>query len=345
MLSVTPPSARSSPPPSPSPPANPSVPDGRPRLLDELRRQVRLRHYSYRTEQAYVGWVRRYILFHRKQHPAQLGAAEVEAFLSHLASVRNVAAATQGQAMSAVLFLYKVVLKVDLPWLDNVVRSTRPRRLPVVLTQAEARSVIGNLQGVPWLVTSLLYGSGLRVLEALRLRVKDVDFPIRQLTVRDGKGGKDRVTVLPEALVAPLTVHLARVRELHGLSVAQGYGGVELPYALERKYPAAHLEWGWQYVFPAVSPSVDPRSGVRRRAHVSEESIQRAVRSAVYRAGVLKPASPHTFRHSFATHLLEAGYDIRTVQELLGHQDVSTTQIYTHVMQKGAKAVCSPLDR
>jgi integrase len=299
----------------PSPPADSRAAGKRPRLLDELRRQVRLRHYSYRTEQAYVGWVRRYILFHRKRHPAQLGAAEVEAFLSHLASVRNVAAATQGQAMSAVLFLYKAVLKVDLPWLDNVVRSTHPRRLPVVLTQDEVRSVIGNLQGIPWLV------------------------------VRDGKGGKDRVTVLPEALVAPLTVHLARVREWHGLAMAQGYGGVELPYALQRKYPGAHQEWAWQYVFPAANASVEPRSGVRRRAHLSEESIQRSVRSAVHRAGVLKPASPHTFRHSFATHLLEAGYDIRTVQELLGHKDVSTTQIYTHVMQKGANAVRSPLDR
>jgi integron integrase len=343
MLSVSPPSSS---PASPQPPPAGAGPAGnRPRLLDELRRQVRLRHYSYRTEQAYVGWVRRYILYHRKRHPASMGAAEVEAFLSHLASVRNVASATQGQAMSAILFLYKAVLKVDLPWLENVVRPTRPRRLPVVLTQAEARSVIGNLQGVPWLVAGLLYGSGLRVLEALRLRVKDVDFPIRQLTVRDGKGGKDRVTMLPESLVPPLAVHLARVRELHGLAIAQGYGGVELPYALQRKYPSAHLEWGWQYVFPAASPSVDARSGARRRAHLSEESIQRAVRSAVNHAGVLKPASPHTFRHSFATHLLEAGYDIRTVQELLGHKDVTTTQIYTHVMQKGANAVRSPLDR
>jgi len=331
---------------TPTPPPPPSRSGERPpRLLDELRRQIRLRHYSYRTEQAYVGWVRRYILFHNKRHPLQLGAAEVESFLSHLASVRNVASATQAQAMSAVLFLYKAVLKVDLPWLENVVRATHPRRLPVVLTQAEARSVIGNLRDVPWLVVSLLYGSGLRVLEALRLRVKDIEFPIRQLTVRDGKGGKDRVTILPESLVAPLTVHLARVRELHELAMAQGYGGVELPYALQRKYPRAHLEWGWQYVFPAATASVDPRSGVRRRLHLSEESIQRAVRSSVHRAGLIKPASPHTFRHSFATHLLEAGYDIRTVQELLGHKDVSTTQIYTHVMQKGANAVRSPLDR
>jgi len=323
-----------------SPPEEPRL-----RLLDELRRQVRLRHYSYRTEQAYVGWVRRYVVFHGRRHPSELGAAEVESFLSHLASVRNVASATQAQAMSAVLFLYKAVLKVELPWLENVVRPTRPRRLPVVLTPAETRNVIGHLHGVPWLVVSLLYGSGLRVLEALRLRAKDVDFAIRQLTVRDGKGGKDRVTMLPESLVAPLTVHLERVREQHALAIAGGYGGVELPHALQRKYPSAHLDWGWQYVFPAPGATLDPRARVRRRPHLSEESIQRAVRGAVHRAGLLKPASPHTFRHSFATHLLEAGYDIRTVQELLGHRDVSTTQIYTHVMQKGANAVRSPLDR
>ena len=316
-----------------------------PRLLDQLRHQIRLRHYSIRTEQAYVGWVKRFIIFHGRRHPSSLGAAEVESFLSHLASERNVAAATQAQALSAVLFLYKSVLKTDLPWLDNVVRSTRPRRLPVVLTQAEARAVISHLQGSHWLIASLLYGSGLRVMEVLRLRVKDIDLKFRQITVRDGKGGKDRVTVLPESLVAPLQVHLARVREQHELAMAEGFGGVVLPFALERKYPRAHQEWGWQYVFPASSPSVDPRTGARRRAHIVEESVQRAVRAAVRKAGILKPASPHTFRHSFATHLLEAGYDIRTVQELLGHKDVSTTQIYTHVMQKGANAVRSPLDR
>ena len=320
-------------------------PGGTPRLLDQLREQIRLRHYSLRTEQAYVGWVRRFIIFHGRRHPATMGAPEVEAFLSHLASERNVASATQGQALSAVMFLYKAVLKTDLPWLQNVVRSTRPRRLPVVLSQAEARSVIGHMQGVHWLIAGLLYGSGLRVLEALRLRVKDVDLKIQQLTVRDGKGGKDRVTVLPVALLAPLTVHLARVREQHELAVAKGFGGVELPFALERKYPRAHLDWAWQYVFPAATPNIDPRSAVRRRTHLVEESVQRAVRAAVRQAGIIKPASPHTFRHSFATHLLEAGYDIRTVQELLGHKDVSTTQIYTHVMQKGANAVRSPLDR
>jgi len=315
-----------------------------PRLLDQLRQQIRLRHYSYRTEQAYVGWVRRYILFHNRRHPADMGATEVEAFLSHLASDRNVAAAPQAQALAAVLFLYKAVLDTQLPWLDNIVRANRPRRLPVVLTQAEARAVIGHIDGAQWLVTNLLYGSGLRVLEALRLRVKDVDLKIQQLTVRDGKGGKDRVTMVPISLVAPLTVHLARIKEQHELAVARGFGGVELPFALERKFPTAHLEWAWQYVFPSAHPSVDPRSGARRRHHMLEATVQRAVRAAARRAGIMKPVSPHTFRHSFATHLLEAGYDIRTVQELLGHMDVSTTQIYTHVMQKGANAVRSPLD-
>ncbi len=274
-----------------------------------------------------------------------MGAAEVEAFLSYLASERNVAAATQAQALSAVLFLYKAVLKVELPWLENVVRATRPRRLPVVLTPGEARAVIGQMEGVRWLIASLLYGSGLRVLEALRLRVKDLDLPMQQLTVRDGKGGKDRVTMLPSSLLPPLTVHLEQIKGRHESAIARGFGGVELPYALERKYPSAHLDWAWQYVFPAAHFSVDPRSGARRRHHMLESSIQRAVRAAAQRAGIMKPVSPHTFRHSFATHLLEAGYDIRTVQELLGHKDVSTTQIYTHVMQKGANAVRSPLDR
>jgi integron integrase len=316
-----------------------------PRLLDQLRHHARLRHYSYRTEQAYVGWVRRFIVFHKKRHPASMGAQEVEAFLSYLASERNVAAATQAQALSAVLFLYKAVLGTELPWLENIVRATRPRRLPVVLTPAETRAVIGHIEGPQSLIASLLYGSGLRILEALRLRVKDVDLQIHQLTVRDGKGGKDRVTMLPTTLEAPLTVHLARIKEQHELATARGFGGVELPFALDRKYPRAHLDWAWQYVFPSAHPSIDPRSGVRRRHHMLESSVQRAVRAAARRAGIMKPVSPHTFRHSFATHLLEAGYDIRTVQELLGHKDVSTTQIYTHVMQKGANAVRSPLDR
>jgi integron integrase len=315
------------------------------RLLDQLRHQIRLRHYSYRTEQSYVGWVQRYIRYHELKHPSSLGAADVERFLTHLAVDRKVAASTQAQALSSVLFLYKQVLNIDLPWLDNVVRASRPRRLPVVLTQAEARAVIAQLQGTPWLVVSLLYGSGLRVLEALRLRVKDLEFNVQQIIVRSGKGSKDRVSVLPATLVDPLQVHLRRVREQHELAIKGGYGTVEMPYALARKYPAAETSWAWQYVFPAEHPSLDRRSGIRQRRHIHETRVQRAVRTAAHRAGIMKPVSPHTFRHSFATHLLEAGYDIRTVQELLGHKDVTTTQIYTHVMQKGANAVRSPLDR
>ena len=325
-------------------PRNPAKPEP-PRLLDQLRHQIRLRHYSYRTEQAYVGWTKRFIRFHHLKHPSSMGGPEVETYLSYLASDRNVAAATQAQALSAVMFLYKAVLKTDLPWLENVVRATRPRRLPVVLTQAEARAVLAQLDGVHWLVGNLLYGSGLRVLEALRLRVKDIDLNFRQITVRDGKGGKDRVTVLPTTLVQPLTAHLERTKERHTLAIEGGVGGVHLPFALARKYPQAEFDWAWQYVFPSARVSHDPHSRADRRHHLLEANVQRAVRKASRRAGILKPVSPHTFRHSFATHLLEAGYDIRTVQELLGHQDVSTTQIYTHVMQKGANAVLSPLDR
>lgn len=314
------------------------------RLLDQVRTQIRLRHYSYRTEKAYVGWIRRYIVASGRKHPETLGGADVEAFLSRLATDHHVASATQAQALAAILFLYRHVLHIDLPWLDNVVRANRPRRLPVVLTRTEVAAVIGHMRGVPWLVAGLLYGSGLRILEALRLRIKDLDFEYRQIVVRDGKGAKDRVTVLPESLIPALRVHLDQVREQHRLAIVAGHGGVELPDALDRKYRGAHLEWAWQYVFPATSPSVDPRSGTHRRHHLGEEVIQRAVREAVRKAGIMKPASPHTFRHSFATHLLERGYDIRTVQELLGHKDVTTTQIYTHVMQKGAAAVKSPLD-
>ena len=314
------------------------------RLLDEVREQIRVRHYSYRTEKCYVDWIKRFVLFQNKRHPRTMGAAEISAFLTHLAVTRKVTAATQNQALAALLFLYKHVLNVELPWINSMVRATKPQRLPVVLSQEEARAVVSNLSGVYWLIGSLLYGSGLRLLEALRLRVKDIDLEYRQLLVRDGKGAKDRATMLPQALVAPLRVHLDRVRERHVNAVKAGYGGVELPYALGRKYPNAHLELGWQYVFPAPGPSVDPRTGVRCRHHIHEKSVQRAVQAAVRAAGIMKPASPHTFRHSFATHLLERGYDIRTVQELLGHKDVTTTQIYTHVMQKGANAVRSPMD-
>jgi integron integrase len=318
--------------------------DAKPRLLDQVRDRIRLKHYSYRTEQQYVGWIKRFILFHGKRHPANLGGPEVEAFLSHLATEREVAAATQNQALAAILFLYRHVLDIELPWLDGVVRAKRPQRLPVVLSREEVRSVLSHMTGIPWLVASLLYGSGLRLMEVLRLRIKDVDLDHPQITVRDGKGGKDRITVLPAGLLDPLAVHVAKVRSQHDEAVRQGYAGVELPFALARKYPRAHLEWGWQYVFPAAHPSRDPRSGAWRRHHLYQDVVQRQVRQAVQSAGLTKPASCHTFRHCFATHLLESGYDIRTVQELLGHSDVKTTMIYTHVLNRGGRGVRSPLD-
>ncbi len=315
-----------------------------PRLLDSVRAAIRLRHYSHRTERAYVDWIRRFVLFHGKRHPREMGATEITQFLSHLANEREVTAATQSQALAALLFLYKQVLKADLPWIGDVVRARRPKRLPTVLRQDEVQRVLANLSDVHWIIGSVLYGSGLRLLEALRLRIKDVDFYHRRITVRQGKGAKDRVTVLPRSLVQPLQAHLSRVRTLHDQAMRLGYGGVELPHALARKYPRAPVDWAWQYVFPATRPSVDPRTGARRRHHITEDSVQRQVRNAARRAGLAKPVSPHTFRHSFATHLLENGYDIRTVQELLGHKDVSTTQIYTHVMAPGTNAVRSPLD-
>ena len=318
--------------------------DAKPRLLDEVRQRLRTLHYSYRTEQQYLGWIRRLILYSGRRHPATLGAAEIEAFLSHLAIDRKVSASTQNQALSAILFLYQKVLELELPWLDGVTRARKSRYLPTVLSHGEARSILSHLEGRYWLVVSILYGSGLRISEALRLRVKDLNFEYRQVIVRDGKGGKDRVTILPDRLVSPLQEHLARVRVLHELAVKKGYGGVELPTSLERKYPRAPLEWGWQYVFPADQPSRDPRTGAWRRHHLFDDTIQRHVKTAARAAGIDKPVSCHAFRHSFATHLLERGYDIRTVQELLGHKDVKTTQIYTHVMRKGANAVQSPLD-
>jgi len=314
------------------------------RLLDAVRAAIRLRHYSYRTEKSYVDWIRRFILFHRRRHPREMGGVEVRDFLSHLANDRQVSPATQAQALAALLFLYKRVLNVDLPWIDNVVRAHRPKRLPTVLTRDEARQVIAQMSGVHRLIAGLLYGSGLRLLETLRLRVKDVDFYHRRILVRDGKGMKDRVTILPASAADELQIHLRTVRLLHENAIQRGFGGVELPHALARKYPRAYLQWGWQYVFPAARASTDPRTGDRRRHHVHEESVQRQVRAAARAAGVEKPVSPHTFRHSFATHLLETGYDIRTVQELLGHKDVSTTQLYTHVMAPGSNPVRSPLD-
>jgi integron integrase len=315
-----------------------------PRLLPRVRERLRTLHYSYRTEQVYIDWIRRFIHFHGMKHPQSMGAAEVEAFLTHLAAQRNVSASTQSQALSALLFLYRKVLGVELPWLENLTRARKPRRLPVVLSVQETRAVLAQLEGVYRIIAGLLYGSGLRLMEALRLRVKDIEFEYRQVVVRDGKGAKDRVTVLPESLIPLLRSHLAGVRSRHEIAIRQGYGGVELPYALAAKYPNAHLSWGWQYVFPASRPSLDPRSGAWRRHHILEDSVQRQVRNAMRRAGIEKPASCHTFRHCFATHLLERGADIRTVQELLGHSQLSTTQIYTHVMRRGAGAVRSPAD-
>jgi integron integrase len=318
--------------------------DAKPRLLDRVRDKLRTLHYSYRTEQQYLFWIRRYILFHRKRHPMDLGGPEVEVFLTHLAVDRRVSASTQNQAMSAILFLYKQVLEIELPWLNGVVRAKPSTYLPVVLTSTEVRAILAAMEGQYRLIANVLYGGGLRVMEALQLRVKDLQFDYRQIVVRGGKGRKDRVTIMPDSLVESLQKHLVGVRVRHEHALRNGYAGVEMPYALERKYPAAPLEWGWQYVFPAKLPSSDPRSGARRRHHIFPDTVQRHVKAAVRAAGIDKPVSCHTFRHCFATHLLERGYDIRTVQELLGHADVKTTQIYTHVMRKGANAVQSPLD-
>ena len=316
-----------------------------PKLLDLVRGKIRLKHYSIRTEQAYVDWIKRFILHFDKKHPKDLGALEVEQFLTYLAVQGKVAPSTQNQAKSALLFLYKEVLGIDLPWLDDVERAKAPKRLPVVLTQIEVQEILSQLDGTPHLVVSLLYGTGMRILEALRLRVKDVDFSRKEILIRDGKGFKDRVTMLPMMLIEPLKLHLKRVKALHENDLAEGYGAVYLPYALSKKYPHAEREWAWQYVFPSARLSVDPRSGETRRHHIQDQAIQRAVRQAVRDAGLTKPATPHTLRHSFATHLLEGGYDIRTMQELLGHSDVSTTMIYTHVLNKGGRGVMSPLDK
>ncbi len=315
-----------------------------PRLLERVRDAIRRRHYSPRTEETYVHWIRRFIFFSGKRHPATLGGDEVTAFLNYLARDRTVAAATQNQALSALLFLYKEVIGQPLPWLDELERAKRPARVPTVLTREEVQRLLANMRGSKWLMASLLYGAGLRLRECLKLRVKDVDFGYRQIVVRDGKGAKDRVTMLPRSVVSPLEAHLERVRKLHQRDLAKGHGGVELPDALVRKYPRAPCEWGWKFVFPSYRLSVDPDTGVIRRHHVYENFVIRGVKEAARAARITKHVSCHTLRHSFATHLLEAGYDIRTVQELLGHADVSTTMIYTHVLNKGGRGVTSPLD-
>lgn len=314
------------------------------RLLERFREVMRLHHYSIRTEEAYLQWIKRFIHFHNKRHPREMGAQEITDYLTHLAVNRKVSASTQNQALNAILFLYKKVLEMDLPWMDEIVRAKRPQHLPVVFTREEVKAILAQFEGTRWLIFSLIYGCGLRVLECLRIRVKDIDFHYRQIVVRDGKGNKDRVTMLPAPLLDPLRTHLVRVRQMHEQDLQSGYGCVFMPFALERKYPNACREWGWQYVFPSRNISKDPHSDLWRRHHIHEKTLQKAMKRAIRQAGIVKHGSVHTLRHSFATHLLEDGYDIRTLQELLGHKDIKTTQIYTHVLNKGAGGVRSPLD-
>src|SRR5438128_7289667 len=316
----------------------------KPKLLDQVRDTIRRKHYSIRTEQSYTDWIRRFILFHKKRHPSEMREAEVNAFLTHLARDGNVAASTQNQALSALLFLYKEVLKEEIGWLGDVERAKKPARLPVVLTRDEVRKIFRHLHGTPRLMAGLLYGSGLRLMECVRLRVKDIDFGYAHITVRDAKGGKERVTMLPLNVASGLERHLQKVKAQHEEDLIAGFGSVHLPHALARKFPKAEREWAWQYVFPSSRLSVDPRSGKKQRHHIAEGLLQVAVKNAVRAADINKPATCHTLRHSFATHLLERGYDIRTVQELLGHKDVSPTMIYTHVLNKPGLGVKSPLD-
>lgn len=314
-------------------------------LLDQVRNVARVRHLAFRSEESYVNWIKRFVLFHDMRHPSQMGKVEVEEFLTHLAVQGAVASSTQNQALSAILFLYRHVLHLQLPWLDNVVRAKRPKRLPIVLSRSEVSSLFLHLDGTPRLVAGILYGAGLRLMEALRLRIHDLDFDYLQILVRDGKGGKDRHTVLPSGLISDMERHLSMVRSIHQGDLENGEGQVKLPSALARKYPSRAAEWGWQWVFPSPSFSPDPRDGIVRRHHLYHQRIQRAVSCAVRAASLNKPATCHTLRHSFATHLLEDGYDIRTVQELLGHKDVKTTMIYTHVMNSSRCGVISPFDR
>lgn len=313
-------------------------------LLTQVKEAIRVRHYSRRTEEAYVKWTRRYILFHRKRHPLEMADAEVSAFLTHLAVERNVAGSTQAQALNALVFLYRHVLEKPLGDEINAVRPSKKPRLPVVLNPDEVSSLLAQLNGTRWLVCSLLYGAGLRLMEAVRLRVKDIDFRQQTIIVRSGKGDKDRATMLPESLAPHLQTQIQRVGELHKQDLGDGCGAVWLPFALARKYPSAPTELGWQYLFPSVRRSIDPRSGVERRHHIDESCIQKAVKEALRSASIHKPASCHSLRHSFATHLLERGQDIRTIQSLLGHASLETTMIYTHVINRGGHGVRSPLD-
>lgn len=315
-----------------------------PKLLDRVRALMRMRHYSYETEKRYIYWIRHYIGFHNIRNPAEMAATEIEAFLSHLAVEKRVSASTQNQALAALLFLYRDVLSVDLPWLEKFVPAKKSAHVPVVLTKDEVKQIIGKLSGTNWLIANLLYGSGLRLTEALRLRVKDLDFGFKQIVVRDGKGAKDRFTVLPSILVEPLQKQLEAARKLHEQDLRRGLGRVEMPFALERKYPNAETEWAWQYVFPSRVLSVNPRTDKQGRHHVSPASVQKPFKTALRKSSIPKNASPHTLRHSFATHLLQDGYDIRTIQDLLGHKEISTTMIYTHVLQNNQLGVKSPAD-
>jgi integron integrase len=323
---------------------NNSLPGGK-KLLDQYREALRNRHYSHRTEETYVTWVRQFILFHNKRHPREMGVAEINAFITYLVNEKGVAASTQNQAISSILFLYRHVLNIQLDEAVLIpIRPTKPKRMPTVLSKAEAKKTIEKMDGVYRLMAQIMYGSGLRLMEVLRLRVKDLDFANHQIIVRDGKGENDRATMFPDTLLEPLRLQLKHVKVLHEKDLFDGYGTVYLPYALERKYPNANKEFAWQYAFPAPDLSIDPVSGVKQRHHMHESSLQKAVKRAAKLAKIDKPVTPHTFRHSFATQLLQNGYDIRTVQELLGHKDVKTTMIYTHVLQRGAGAVRSPLD-
>jgi len=316
----------------------------KPKLLDQVRQAIRIRHLSPQTEQAYVSWIKRFIFFHNKRHPAEMAEVEIGQFLSSLATDRRVSASTQNQALNALLFLYNKVLEKKIGLIQGVVRANRPRRLPVVLTKEEMKRVLDSMTGTPWLMAMLLYGAGLRLMECCRLRVKDIDFSKNQIVIRAGKGDKDRYTMLPAIVTEPLLKHLRAGKQQHEEDLKKGMGRVALPNALERKYPNAAKEWGWQWVFPATSHYTDTVTGEKRRHHLHESVLQKAVKDARVRAGVYKPAGCHTFRHSFATHLLEDGYDIRTVQELLGHSNVNTTMIYTHVLNRGGKGVRSPAD-
>ncbi|MDL1968710.1 MAG: integron integrase [Deltaproteobacteria bacterium] len=312
--------------------------------MDQVRNRIRYKHYSIRTEQAYIEWIRKFIFYHGKRHPAEMGENEISDFLTYLAVKRRVAASTQNQALSAIVFLYREVIQRELGEFENLVRAKRPSKLPVVFTPKEMKNILIQLEGNNGLMGHLLYGAGLRIMECVRLRVKDIDFDYKQVIIRNGKGNVDRVTMLPNIITDNLKLHLEKVKLFHGRDLNEGFGAVFMPYALEKKYKNANRSWAWQYVFPASRRSVDPRTGIERRHHISETVIQRAIKTAIRNAGITKAGSCHTLRHSFATHLLESGYDIRTVQELLGHKDVSTTMIYTHVLNRGGKGVKSPGD-